>query len=343
MMQKASVASTRALGAAAILLSFNPFASPANAHTIVGDRVFPATLTIDDPGVNDELALPQFTYLTNNDGSIGYTFQGFYAKTITADLAISITSNFIHQLNPRMSGWSNIENELKYVITTDPAHEFIFSTAVSASWGNSGNASLGADQYTVITPKIFFGKGFGDSSTDWFRPFAITGELDYSMSTHPVTNFITQDAFGNNIPGQSFDPSVLAWGGSIQYSLLYMNSFVKEVPDLFKKLIPTVEAQFFSPVAYTGPSVPGTYTHWTTGTVNFGAYYIDRYFELGLEAIVPVNEASGKHIGAAAILDIFLDDVLPDSLGKPLFGPARDTNSAIYGGNSSSSQQPFSH
>ena len=28
------------------------------AHTIVGDRVFPATLAIDDPGVNDELTLP---------------------------------------------------------------------------------------------------------------------------------------------------------------------------------------------------------------------------------------------------------------------------------------------
>jgi hypothetical protein len=28
------------------------------AHEIVGNRFFPATLTIDDPGVNDELAFP---------------------------------------------------------------------------------------------------------------------------------------------------------------------------------------------------------------------------------------------------------------------------------------------
>ena len=28
------------------------------AHEIVGNRFFPATLTIDDPGVNDELSLP---------------------------------------------------------------------------------------------------------------------------------------------------------------------------------------------------------------------------------------------------------------------------------------------
>jgi hypothetical protein len=30
----------------------------AAAHEIVGNRFFPATLAIDDPGVNDELALP---------------------------------------------------------------------------------------------------------------------------------------------------------------------------------------------------------------------------------------------------------------------------------------------
>ena len=30
----------------------------ADAHEVVGNRFFPATLTIDDPGVNDELAIP---------------------------------------------------------------------------------------------------------------------------------------------------------------------------------------------------------------------------------------------------------------------------------------------
>jgi hypothetical protein len=30
----------------------------ASAHEIVGNRFFPATLAIDDPGVNDELAFP---------------------------------------------------------------------------------------------------------------------------------------------------------------------------------------------------------------------------------------------------------------------------------------------
>jgi hypothetical protein len=30
----------------------------ADAHAVCGDRIFPATLAIDDPGVTDELALP---------------------------------------------------------------------------------------------------------------------------------------------------------------------------------------------------------------------------------------------------------------------------------------------
>ena len=40
-------------GAAAVLVT-----QPARSHEIVGNRMFPATLAIDDPGVADELALP---------------------------------------------------------------------------------------------------------------------------------------------------------------------------------------------------------------------------------------------------------------------------------------------
>src|SRR5262245_9854532 len=40
-----------------LALALIPLAG-AGAHEIVGNRFFPATLTIDDPGVNDELAVP---------------------------------------------------------------------------------------------------------------------------------------------------------------------------------------------------------------------------------------------------------------------------------------------
>jgi hypothetical protein len=37
--------------------------TPAYPHSVCGDRIFPATLAIDDPGVNDELALPTLTWV----------------------------------------------------------------------------------------------------------------------------------------------------------------------------------------------------------------------------------------------------------------------------------------
>ena len=42
-------------------------ATLAQAHEIVGNRFFPATLAIDDPGVNDELAFPTIAWSKTGD------------------------------------------------------------------------------------------------------------------------------------------------------------------------------------------------------------------------------------------------------------------------------------
>ncbi|HEY1312060.1 MAG TPA: hypothetical protein VGF02_14025, partial [Pseudolabrys sp.] len=39
----------------------------ASAHEIVGNRMFPATLAIDDPGVADELSLPTVAFYKTGD------------------------------------------------------------------------------------------------------------------------------------------------------------------------------------------------------------------------------------------------------------------------------------
>src|SRR5579883_2555216 len=123
------------LAAAAMLLGI----PPALAHTIVGNRVFPVTLTIDDPGVNDELALPAFAYMatSNPDGTPGaltYALSWEYAKTITPDFALSIGDQFDWQKNPSASGWTNIETQGKYVLYQNAEHEFILATALSVEW-----------------------------------------------------------------------------------------------------------------------------------------------------------------------------------------------------------------
>jgi hypothetical protein len=43
-------------------------------------------------------------------------------------------------------------------------------------------------------------------------------------------------------------------------------------------------------------------------------------WQIALEALIPINAASGHNVGAVAELHFFLDDIFPDSLGKPLFG-----------------------
>ena len=135
---------------------------------------------------------------------------------------------------------------------------------------------------------------------------------------------------------ESQTPTVLTYGATLQYSLLYMNSFVHEVTEFFRQLIPTVECVFSTPVSNIGPSsplsIPGT--HETTGTVQPGVFSIGRLkplsFELGAEALIPINHASGRHVGAIAILDFFLDDIFPDTIGKPLFGPAQPRAAGLY-------------
>ncbi len=302
----------------AVCAAFSAIAFQAQAHTIVGDRVFPATLTIDDPGVNDELALPAFSYMEsiNPDGSpstFNYSLGWEYAKTITADLGVSVGSAFNWQTRPSAQGWSNIETQLKYVMWEDPKAEAIVATAVSYEWGNTGSpqsASLPSDPFSTLTFKVYGGKGFGDAAADWMKPFAITGEFDASF---PMT--------ATNADG-SVNPTSVTYGATLQYSLLYMNSHVQEVPELFRRLIPTVEAIFTTPVSNFGPNTPGNFpTNVTTGVVGPAVYYIGQYFEVGVMAQAPINRESGAHLGVLAVIDFFLDDIAPDTLGKPLFGP----------------------
>ncbi len=325
---KSPLARAGVLAAAATLAGI----SPALSHTIVGQRVFPATLEIDDPGVNDELALPSFAYAPNPDGSNQFDFGFEWQKTITYNLSFFVGNTFTHLTHAlradgtvgTINGWQNLETQLRWTAYQNPEHEFLVSISGSAEWGHTGNASVGAEPFTALTVSGYTGKGFGDVENEWLRPIAVTGQLNYTWSTHPINVSIDPDTL---LPVIEQTPTVLSYGATLQYSLLYMNSFVHEVPPFFRNLIATMEASFATPVSNIGPSVPGAIpgTHETTGTWGPGLYYLFRLGpfvgELGAVATIPINHASGRHVGALAIVDFFFDDMLPDTLGKPLFGP----------------------
>ena len=58
----------------------------------------------------------------------------------------------------------------------------------------------------------------------------------------------------------------------------------------------------------------------TTGTINPGIIWAGKYFQVGVEAVVPINERTGNNVGVIAQLHFFVDDLFPHSLGRPLFG-----------------------
>jgi hypothetical protein len=57
----------------------------------------------------------------------------------------------------------------------------------------------------------------------------------------------------------------------------------------------------------------------TTGTVNPGVLWETPYFQLGAEALVPVNHNSGAHVGFIIQTWIFIDDLFPRLFGHALF------------------------
>src|SRR5258707_7832660 len=68
------------------------------AHEIVGNRFFPATLGIDDPGVNDELSLPTVAnFNTGDDPSFRQRdISGEFSKRITEAFAVSFGVTHSH-------------------------------------------------------------------------------------------------------------------------------------------------------------------------------------------------------------------------------------------------------
>jgi hypothetical protein len=123
----------------------------------------------------------------------------------------------------------------------------------------------------------------------------------------------------------NFVPQNLVWGNSLQFSMPYLKSNVVDLglPDFFNHLIPIVEAQFSVPVANNFGN-----DFITTGTVNPGVIWVGSYFQVGIEAIVPINRASGTSIGAIGQLHLYLDDIFPTTVGQPLLG-ARPQASAM--------------
>jgi hypothetical protein len=294
-------------GAAALAVA-GTTASPVFAHAVCGNRIFPATLTMDDPGVNDELALPTIQYqpIPAADGNpagraVSYGFE--FDKTITQDLGIGIEGGYIAQHGAGqdpLHGWDNLAVTLKdRVLCLEPS-ELMMSLGVERDLARTGSSQLRnggvIDTTSSTTPTWYVGKGLGDLPIGMFRPLGLTGQLGYQISDTP-----------------SLSPNQWNYAASLQYSIPYLQQHVKaiDMPDFMKHLVPLVE------VAMSSPEHGGT----PTGTIAPGLLYEANTWQAGFEMLIPANRATRQSQGVGFILQfhLFLDDLMPSTIGKPLF------------------------
>jgi hypothetical protein len=292
-------------------------------HGFAGARFFPATLSTDDPFVSDELSLPTVsTIRTPEDGGTRETDVSVdISKRITPNFAIEIGDTFT-ALNPHegpaVNGFGNLELSGKYQLLKNGVHEAIVSIGLGVEVGGTGSRSVGADSFSTWTPGIFFGKGFGDLPTElsFLKPFALTGQLGIAIPTSASTRSVTlNEQTGESEIEVERHPDVLEWGFALEYSVIYLQSQVQDMhlPAPINRLIPLVEFALETPL---NRGEEGQ----TTGTINPGIIWAGKYFQVGVEAVVPINERTGNNVGVIAQLHFFLDDLFPHSLGRPLFG-----------------------
>ncbi len=288
-----------------ILLATLMAAGVAHAHAIVGMRVFPGTFTFSDPGVTDELDLigshatvapaPGTSSVDTSEFSLNYS------KTITPRFGLSLGTDYQYlqpSPGPHLDGMDDVTVGASYLLWKNDRQETLVTGGLNATVGSSGSQAIGAS-YTTYSPNLLFGRGLGDlpGALRYLRPLAVTGVV------------------APNITSQAGIPNTLTWGLSVQYSLPYLQSFVRDIGlrAPFNKMVPLVELPMQT--CTSGPCAGQT-----IGTINPGVIWIGYYGQVGLEAAIPVNNASGHGVGVLLGVGFYFDDMYPHTLGAPLFG-----------------------
>lgn len=316
-----TVGSTGVLGTLGILgiLGMLGFVSSAIAHGVVGQRFFPATLTIDDPFVADELSLPTVQVVRRKRGAESpptweTEIAGELSKRLSRNFGISLGGTLLIEdpnRGPTIAGFDNMAVSAKYVFLHDAAHELLLSGGLEAEIGGTGEQRVDAASFSTIAPQFFFGKGFGDlpDAARFLKPLALTGAFGLGLPTSEHTTTRTVED-GEVRIDRTLNPRILEWGFSLQYNLQYLQSFVEDVGlgAPFNRMIPIVEFAMET-------SVQGV-SH-TAGTINPGVLWFGRYVQLGLEAVVPINgnalgEARQAQVGIIGQIHFYLDDILPE-------------------------------
>ena len=249
--------------------------------------------------IEDSFVAPELDFLYNNiavpgeDGGTVYTsgFSTEFAKPLTRRFQVSVGAAYLHQRpagGPAYNGFDNVEVGAKYQVFIHPEAESALALGVDVDVGGTGSRSVGAESFSVVAPAIYYSKGFGNAASPWLRPFAITTQ------------------FAPTFPTRNGEPRTIEWGFTLQYSLPYLEDFVKDtgLKGPFRNMIPIIE---FPMETCLDHGCAGT----TTGTANPGFVWIGKYQQLGFELTVPINRASGTHVGFMLQYHLYFDDIIP--------------------------------
>ena len=284
------------------------------AHGFAGKRFFPTTFQVDDPFVSDEFSL-LVNHIREPEGKTT-ELEWEFSKRITPHFGISVGDAFRHHdlvEGGSANGFANLDLGAKYQFLTSEEHETILSLGTNVELGGTGTRRVGADSFSTISPALFFGKGFGDlpETVKMIRPLALTGVIGPNFPTRRTNVSADPDTGELNTER---NPTTLTWALSLQYSLMYLQSFVKDtgLGAPFNRMVLVVE---FPMESCLSSGCQGQ----TTGTVNPGIVWVGKKVELGIAVQIPINSRTGKDVGVFALFHLFIDDLFPKSIGEPLF------------------------
>ncbi len=193
--------------------------------------------------------------------------------------------------------------QLQYEPVIDQPHEFLLSVQVEQEFGGTGSQRVSTNSpQSATTPGVTFAKGLGDLPIGYWRPLAITGFAGYEA-------------------GYGARTSTVQGGFSLQYSMPYLVSKVANVdlPPFLGGMTPLVELIYTTPVRGQSQRQGSS----TKFLIAPGVSYSQgEGWEVGIEALIPANRATGSGVGVVGQLVLQFDYLLPDSvLGRPIFPP----------------------
>lgn len=280
------VATLRSAALAVVVLAASGYPGHARADAQSGKRLFPATLTFDDPGIDPELSSD---FLRMRDrGADRSVLVTSLELPLTPRFALDVEARYLGLGGPGMPtvhGWDNPEVSAVWQSTIHPESESITAFSLSRTPGFAGSRAV-REPRGSWSAGFAFGKGLPHAGPAWLRGLAFTG------------------AFELEVPDDPREPRSLEWGFSAQYSLPYLRDVVRVpgIPDALRHFVPIVELPMETCLGSRCEAR-------TRGYVAPGVMWVGSGWQWGIEVLLPINRATGTRPGLAFGLELHLNEL----------------------------------